>query len=101
MKKIVLLSLIFLLAACSHEIKGTYLTEDGLRSLTFTDNGKVILKKLVKGKLAPIKEVELSYNESENKIKFYTVDGLPIVLTIMSDGSLEGAPFKKLVKTNS
>ena len=100
MKKNVLLSLIFLLAACSHGVDGTYLTEDGQLSLTFTDTGKVIVKKLVKGESAPIQEVELSYNESENKVKFLTVDGLPIVLTVLSDGSLEGAPFNKLVKTN-
>lgn len=89
MKKLLLLSLLALLAACGAKIDGTYSDDMGVTSYNF-HSGKVTISALGIGS-------ETDYKIEGDQIKINTPQGL-IVLDILQDGSLQGPLGIKLKK---
>ena len=89
MKKILLISLLALLAACGAKIDGTYADEMGVTTYTFK-SGKVIVSALGMG-------TEMDYKVEDDKVKITSPQGT-MVMDILADGSIQGPLGIKLVK---
>lgn len=91
MKLISILLLALTLSACSPSatdvpvtIAGTYVSESGKSTFTFSGSGEVKSKTLLG------RDVETTYTVSNGRVSFKFPDGLPVELVINPDGTLSG-----------
>ena len=86
LKRLSLLFLVVSLYACGSKLDGTYVDKNGLFEYRFRPNGKVQMTTKIFGLT---NEMEMPYEIEDDKVKIGTPQG-SVLLTIKSDGSLEG-----------
>lgn len=89
MRKICVLTMLFLLSACGSKLNGEYADKTGAVSYTFKSGDKVLMSAIGI-------ETEGRYEVDGNKVKVEN-NGQNIIFTINDDGSLQ-SPFGKLKK---
>jgi len=88
-RKICVLTMLFLLSACGSKLNGEYADKTGAVSYTFKSGDKVLMSAIGI-------ETEGRYEVDGNKVKVEN-NGQNIIFTINDDGSLQ-SPFGKLKK---
>ena len=90
MLKILVILLLLLLTACGNKLDGTYVDDTGLLKYTFKSNGKVYQS-------AMGVEMEMPYTIEGDKIKLPINQGVSMVLTLQTDGTIQ-APMGILLR---
>jgi len=88
-RKICVLTMLFLLSACGSKLNGEYADKTGAVSYTFKSGDKVLMSTIGI-------ETEGRYEVDGNKVKVES-NGQNIIFTILEDGSLK-TPFGNLKK---
>lgn len=83
MKRIAIIAMALLLAACGQSLDGTYTDAMGMMKYTFQPDGKLYMGAL------GIK-TELEYELEGDKIKVILADGSNQVMTLAEDGTIMG-----------
>lgn len=98
MKLILTILMTFALVACSSkkdgsaELAGTYVDSKGKVAFEFTSEGKV------RATNPYGKQLETTYLLADHTLSFRFPEGLPMELTIASDGSLSSPAFGRYIK---